>query len=64
MQTIKCPNCSKEYSVALYDFDFIYCTNCKTYFDKKTGNKINKKATLRNRFNPYTGHFIYPAFFK
>jgi len=37
MKTINCPTCAKVFHVALYDFDYIYCIYCKTYFDKKTG---------------------------
>lgn len=37
--TISCPKCGHIYHRAIYDFDFIYCTErgCGQYFVKATG---------------------------
>ena len=36
-----CPNCGDEHTKVLYDWQFIYCVKCKTYFEKHTGKKID-----------------------
>ena len=37
---VRCPGCGNEYTKALYDWQFIYCNDCGTYFEKHTGKRI------------------------
>lgn len=37
---VLCPNCGEKYSKCLYDWQFIYCTSCRIYFEKHTGKRI------------------------
>jgi len=39
-QIVLCPGCEREFCKALYDWQFIYCDNCQTYFEKHTGKRI------------------------
>ena len=38
---VLCPGCDREFVKALYDWQFIYCDNCRTYFEKHTGQRID-----------------------
>ena len=37
---VRCPGCDREHYKCLYDWQFIYCNDCGTYFEKHTGNRI------------------------
>ena len=47
-QLVICPVCNKKYYKALYDFQFIYCEKCKTYFEKNGDNKVIDKLEKRH----------------
>ena len=38
---VRCPGCGHEYSKYLYDWQFIFCNDCRTYFEKHTGKRID-----------------------
>ena len=38
---VRCPGCGHEYCKALYDWQFIFCYDCRTYFEKHTGKRID-----------------------
>jgi ribosomal protein S27E len=40
--TVKCPECGDEHHKNLYDWQYIMCFKCGTYFEKHTGKKIEK----------------------
>ena len=44
-RVVRCPSCGEEHWKALYDWQYIYCNKCKTYFEKHTGKKINHDGT-------------------
>ena len=38
---VRCPGCQREHYKDLYDWQFVYCNDCGTYFEKHTGRKID-----------------------
>lgn len=38
--TIRCPGCDHEFCKGLYDWQFIHCNYCGTYFEKHSGERI------------------------
>ena len=40
-QLVGCPSCQREHYKDLYDWQFIYCNDCGTYFEKHTGERID-----------------------
>lgn len=39
-----CPTCTARYTKALYDWQYIYCHLCETYFEKHTGKLIKRQG--------------------
>lgn len=39
---VRCPTCKTEHIKALYDWQYIHCNDCKTYFEKHTGKFIKQ----------------------
>ncbi len=42
---VMCPMCKAVYTKVLYDWQYIHCNDCGTYFEKHTGKLINHKGT-------------------
>ena len=40
---IMCPSCGDKYTKALYDWQYIYCNRCGTYFEKHTVTLIKHR---------------------
>lgn len=53
METIEwiCPNCKTKYNKykfkkTVYDIEYLFCKNCKNYYDKKLENITNEMENL------------------
>lgn len=49
IKRISCPGCGREYTVALYDFQYIHCHECQTNFGKHDGKVIPKLLPKHGR---------------